>query len=643
MSGPAIHHVVAKRFLHEYLQHRYTDPASVNFWAKMDAGNFAPPFHLGAQGPDFLFFNMNDWPAGGAIKTVAQVYGEVEDFLADIVEQVKAMVPQELWDAIDYLETLADTAVERSATLSEIAQLTGDVQQNIDAIKTVVMTKLEEYVTSSYDLFSLVSHPQQHGQDYPDWWWFDVMHIRRTGKFTEALLKYSSHGTMERAYALGYLTHYAADIVGHPFVNAVAGGPYRTHGQRHKVVENHQDVWAFDRYMGTEFITSNLAKDYIVSGDPHKLPAGIKDLILKSLHKVYYKNGKPLYGKDIKGDDLDIAYKYWLKWFTGATNSMALPPPKPYSLSAEVVEVWEKFKDNAGDVLDYMGSSSSGGWSIWGFFEALAALILGPFLLAAALVDFLLGLITTLGAAPIRFLLSLSYEALYNAYQNLRQGLVMNGFAFPPVSQLNNFMVKHMINTKELDIFGHNANSLPLANAYPSLKFKLAGAESESHLVYPFPTAANKEPDTATGFPSSYFGKDPSWYIDSRKNAYNKDRTEYFRGFVETATAPPSEADINAHYAELAVKAKLNGMGNAIAFSDAMYSEFLSATPGRHLPDFSFDSDKGYGFKCWRKVKDVSFVNKPLNDVGKTNVEIEVSKKVLNKVTDIIDPNTDNL
>ncbi|MEI6577162.1 MAG: zinc dependent phospholipase C family protein [Bacteroidota bacterium] len=642
MSGPAIHHVVAKRFLDEYLKQKYTDVNSTNFWNKMESGDFAPPFHLGAQGPDFLFFNMSDWPMGGAIKTVAQVYGEVEEFLADVVEKIKSVVPQALWDAIAYLDTLADTAVERSATLSEIAQLTGDVQNNIDAIKTIVMTKIEEYITSSYDLFSLVSHPQQQGQDYPEWWWFDAMHIRRTGKFTEALLKYSSHGTMERAYALGYLTHYAADVVGHPFVNAVAGGPYRTHGQRHKVVENHQDVWAFDQYMGREFITSNLASEYVINGNPNELPSGLKDLILKSIQKVYYKNGVNVYGKNIQGSDLDIAYKFWLKWFTGATNSMALPAPKPYSLTAEVVECWEKFKDNAGDVLNYMGSSSSGGFSIWGFFEALAALILGPFLLAAALVDFLLGLVTTLGAAPIRFLLSLSYEALYNAYQNLRQGLVLNGFAFPPVSQLGHYMTKHMVKTSEPDIFGHNANSLPLAACYPALKFKLGSALSESHLVYPFPVSVNKEPDKATGFPSSYFGKFPSWYIDNPRNIYNRERDDYFRNFIESGAIHPTPVELDTKYTQLGDKAKQAGLGNAIAFSDALYTDFLTAS-GRRIADFSLDSDKGYAFKCFRKVKDISYINKPINSFHETNVEMETSKTVLNIVTDIIDPNTENL
>ena len=34
------------------------------------------------------------------------------------------------------------------------------------------------------------------------------------------------------AYSLGYTTHYVTDVVGHPFVNQVVGGPWRLYWQR---------------------------------------------------------------------------------------------------------------------------------------------------------------------------------------------------------------------------------------------------------------------------------------------------------------------------------------------------------------------------------------------------------------------------
>jgi hypothetical protein len=51
----------------------------------------------------------------------------------------------------------------------------------------------------------------------------------------------------ELAFAIGWITHCATDVVGHPFTNAKCGGPFRLHWQRHHLVENHFDAAAYDR------------------------------------------------------------------------------------------------------------------------------------------------------------------------------------------------------------------------------------------------------------------------------------------------------------------------------------------------------------------------------------------------------------
>lgn len=638
MPGPAVHHIIAERYLQDVLQVNYTDRKSAAFWSKMAGATMRPVYLLGAQGPDFLFFNMNDWPAGGAVKSIAQIYWEVNDFLEELVEKVKSMIPPQLWQAIDALEAMAETAVERSATLSEIAALAGDVQKNIDGIKTLIETKIEEYVTGSFDLFELVKHPQQHGQDYPEWWWFDTLHIRRSGRFVGQLLKDSKHGTLQRAYALGYMTHYAADAVGHPFVNIVAGGPYRTHGQRHKVSENHQDVWAYNHYNGGELITSNLAQHYVVDGNPKELPSALTKFILSCIRRVYYEGGNSLYGKDINEDDLNVAYRTWLTWFRGATNDAGLPLPKPYSLTAEIAEAWDKFVDNVGDIADLVGQGMSGGGGLLGFLKALAALIAGPILLAAALVDFIIGEVTTLAAAPIRFFLSLTYQALYDAYQNLRKGLVMNGFAFPKIADLTDPFTRHMLETSVPDMFGHNAASLRAAGAYPASKFKMAGLGNESHLVYPWPTPASAEVDPCVGAPNLYYDAKATWYINHPKHVFNRDQYEYFRSFAEAGTSGVSETAVEAKFAEFAKKAKVGGLGNAMAFGDALYAEFLRKGADTQFIDLNLDSDRGYAFKSWRKVTDSSFLNSPISDVSKVNVAIETDRKVPDVNDDILYP-----
>ena len=73
-----------------------------------------------------------------------------------------------------------------------------------------------------------------------EWFWADVLHYWRSGKFVENLVaraKASGNPNLI-AYAYGYVSHYATDVVGHPFVNQVVGSPWRTYWQRHHLVEN---------------------------------------------------------------------------------------------------------------------------------------------------------------------------------------------------------------------------------------------------------------------------------------------------------------------------------------------------------------------------------------------------------------------
>lgn len=637
MSGPAIHHIVAREYLDKVLKAKYTDPKSKAFWNEIENGKYAPVYKLGAQGPDFLLFNMNDWEASGTVKTLAQIYFEVEEFIEEFVQKLKELIPEEVWVLISTLETMEETAVERSALLSEISQCLQAVQNNIDALSKIVENKIEEYILNSVDVFKLLKDPQQDGTDFPNWWWFDTLHKRRTGRFMKELLTKSAENSMERAFALGYLTHYSADTVGHAYVNAISGGPYRTHMQRHKLAENHQDVWAYKQYVGGEFVESKLAeKQYIIDGNEDELPADLKKFIMECLHRTYFDGEKPLYGKEIKEEDMDISYRLWLKWFKMATNDIELPAPKPYDLTDEVVEAWEKFEDNISDIFSIPGSSGNGG--IWGFFEALAAIIAAPFLAAAAAVDFILGEIATLGAAPMRYLLSLSYEYLYDAFLNFRHGVVLTGLKFPTIADLNFDPVKHLTNTGAVDRNGRNADSLKNASTYPANKFKLKYAESESHLIYPIPDNGKFEDDSVTGFPDSYFGKTPDWYMTDPNNRFVEMVYKFYKNFEESEVENPDPSLVNSRFMELFRAAKKNGLGNALQLSDYIYSEFLRIGNDCNPPEFNLDSDRGYAFKCWRKVSETALINSPLNDRSKTNVEIEGDPHVLNVRTDIIDP-----
>lgn len=623
MPGPAIHHLVAKEVANALKSK--LDPSFQPFLNQL-SGPYSSAFFLGSQGPDFLFFNTKD--VHPTLKKVIDLYLDITDFIEDVKAKILAIIPQELKDAVEALDAAWDDVAARSSTLTEISQLMTEAKNLLALLMEDVTAKLEEFITHNVEIFDLLKSPIQDGQNFNEWWWFDALHYRRTGKYAQTLLGNSTPGSLEHAYALGYLTHYAADIVGHPFVNIVAGGPYRTHPKRHKLVENHQDVMAYKTYTGgDEFIQSKLGEEYIINGDEKHLPVTLNQFILDSLKKVYFENGNSLYGSEMTPDDLDDAYRLWLMWFRKTTNALDLPKPVPYSFTAEMEEVWNTFVDNLSDMGGSIADGLSGSSGILGVLKALATAVLAPFLAAAAAIDAVLGAITTLGAAPIRFMISLAYDELYNSYMNLHQAVVLNGFGFPFNSQLSNYLIEHVFNSGTKDTLGTNAGNL--MSIFPTQKFKPAGMECECHLVYPIPGIATLEKDKSTGAPKIYYGIDQNQYMFGPIH-FDRERYERFKTFVEK-TGSENESATNERFAALSSMAIEETFGSAVDFGCILYTDFLNH---QKLADFNLDADRGIGYEVWRKVAKFADVN----DETKPHVAVTTDNLVLNTQTDIIPP-----
>ncbi|MFH0896003.1 MAG: zinc dependent phospholipase C family protein [Bacteroidota bacterium] len=624
MSGPAIHHLVAKNFANKL---KATLPPDQSAMAEKLTAGHAPYFFLGSQGPDFLFFNTKDMDP--TIRKFVEMYYDVVDFIEEFKKMLIGIIPEELIQAVETLETVWDNLVERSSAIEEITEIAADVSNTISLLKANLEAKVKEYITDNVEVFDLLKHPIQDGQPHKDWWWFDTLHYRRTGQYADALLKNSPVGTPEHAYALGYLSHFACDTVGHPFVNIISGGPYRTHPKRHKLVENMQDVWAYKNFANNgEFIQSKLSEEYKFNGDATKLPPKLNKLILDSIRDVFNKNGSTQYGKSMTSSDLDDAYRMWMTWFEKTTNALDLPLPQPYSFTAEIQEVWDTFTDNTSDIFDWVGNSGGNG-GILGFLSFLAALILAPILLAAAAIDAIAGAIATVGAAGARFLISLAYEFLYNSFMNFHQGVVLNGLAFPFKNQLDHYLVKHVLNSSSPDVIGNNANTF--APHYPFGKFSLPGLESEGHLIYPY---LNIEKDACTGAPKSYFDANASHYMFGKIELSDKAYKKYID--FQEKNGNMNEADVNARFGQLQAQAARDSLGNAVDLGKFLYNKFLE---GKKIGDFNLDADKGIAFQSWRKVKKFS----DLNDPNAPHVAVTTDNTVLNTRTDIINPNNDIL
>jgi hypothetical protein len=222
----------------------------------------------------------------------------------------------------------------------------------------------------------------------------------------------------------------------------------------------------------------------------------------------------------------------------------------------------------------------------------LGALILGALAAAAALIDAVLGAITTLGSATIRYAACLIYEQLYNAYETFRLAVAMNGLAFPLVEHLADPRIAHFANPSLTDVNG--ASVFTVLGRLPALKWTVPGlTHNERHLVYP-PTDA--ELPSIFAVPASYLDKESTWYawgdIPQRQGVLDE-------LLALTPDADPAGNDDGTKLAQILDDENL--LGNALMLSETMYDRIRT---GKAVPDFNLDGDRGYGYLCWSQRGD---------------------------------------
>jgi len=642
MPGPALHHMIADRLkasisLNEGLGAKATAAQYTALQNLLADPKNLPYLFFGCQGPDYLFFNTKDMPA--PIGTLTNLYFEVGDFIEEFKRTLLAVVPQPVLDALEAFDETVNEVIEDSALLSELQQTFEDLNRLLEGFSATLIEAVKKFITD-FNLFEIVSHPYRDGAEPEKWWWFDALHYRKTGKFSQALLEAASQNPNDPKilYALGYLTHYCADTVGHPYVNLVSGGPYRSHAQRHKTGENYQDVFNMMNETGVDWNRSKLHALYnfnfngIIDTENNEpdsftnLPNDLAELIARTMNTIYQEDpdATPEYGPEISPDDVNNAYRLYYRWFKNATDTGTLPPPVAYSFSAELREVWEKTMDKLEDVGDFLEDAfdEAGDWGILSIFLALAALIIGAAMAAAALADGVAGAIATLGTSTIRAAACLIYEQIYNAYQNFRLGVAMNGLAFPMQEHLNDPRLTQFANPANTDPTGVNGTAV--APFLPLLKFipeNLLDAvfHQERHLVYPT-TAPEK--DHVMGMLGSYLSQPSTHYAFGRIPF----QPEHILDELEKLT-PDANPALNDNGDMLARLFGKGSLGNAMTLIEKCHERFQDK---KNLIDFNLDGDRGYGYLCWTQ-------NQGSPDAPDTPKVLQVNNPTDN------DPNNDNI
>jgi hypothetical protein len=242
---------------------------------------------VGAIGPD-LFFFCQDYSSGPLAEFEFQddllmlamrvaywvdaardqnwepllvLLAEVNQTFASIVRLLLKL--QAVWD--DFIQAWdATIGPIVSSVDSALNDLSGGVlsaagaavSEFIDAIEQVAIEELATFA----DVFSWFSLKMRVGWDEKAFVWSDMLHYRKTNQMARALLEeaerqFKLNGdetqfAQFQAFALGWVCHLGTDVIAHSFVNEQCGGPFRTHWQRHHLIENHIDAWNY-RQSGT--------------------------------------------------------------------------------------------------------------------------------------------------------------------------------------------------------------------------------------------------------------------------------------------------------------------------------------------------------------------------------------------------------
>jgi hypothetical protein len=424
-----------------------------------------------------------------------------------------------------------------------------------------------------------------------------MLHYRRTGLFARGLVRPDGLTPRQRAFAYGYLSHVAADVVGHPYVNSIVGAPYRLNVQRHVTAENFQDSWKFARYYGGESINRTLLSRM---GLPDRLPTDVGDLLDRAFHGAYgdlpvdrrprkLHNSDGFYTRAQIDETYDVFYRV-LKLmesmaverptepFSGAADILAdaldafTPPPSPpdppssacswtdilaIGMTESSRDCYNEFFEELESWLDYLGELIA--WTLQSLMN---------------LIDLVLALLLSL---PICVLLALLYGIqllCYQAYRSARLALATTGFLMPEPDELETSIGRNLITLAD-----------PCARSVKY--FPSRGTPPRSHLVCPTPDTEN--PVTWSGLRETGSDATPDRYICQDPFSFNA-----WRAYA-LANGPGQTRSLQSDRLAIGNATDLTAWMIANAHDPASVPE-RDAVLFAH---WNLDADRGYGYRAW--------------------------------------------
>ena len=207
-----------------------------------------------------MYFLLDTGPVSQKVQDLVVKYFATLRVIERLSDQASAV-----WEKA--LQTADDTVP--CAMLGVLDTGLGEIGDTLNLFTGAIASGVESLVVDGLgvNLLSIFQSPRQRGDAPTNWYWADHLHYHKVDVFSQNLLDLAflsptykdSHEL--RAYALGYFSHVIGDVVGHPYVNQIVGGPYRLHRWRHTLVENFIDGYVWSRthepYEGPDTISGD--------------------------------------------------------------------------------------------------------------------------------------------------------------------------------------------------------------------------------------------------------------------------------------------------------------------------------------------------------------------------------------------------
>ncbi len=580
--------------------------------------------YLGSVAPD-MYFLAPDISDGqrDLMYWLIDMYDTAIAPVVDLYENYIKPVEKALDEFTEPVDVVLD-----AVTCGALRDLGDDADDLVERAKQTMLTFLTELATNSVNLFQIFTPPIQEGKHEKEWFWFDMLHYRNTSDYVVKCVQSlpGPQAPKEKyeiglAYAMGHLTHIAGDVTGHPYVNEIVGGPYRSHNRRHHIVENFIDVWTHDHYHHEELIGAKLHRKFTggelldtlgtlraVAENALNPPDRLRDLfryLEMAFQTTYGAVPHPTRLSSEYLTDEDISMSYWLSLaFLKMSTDCVLPPIEaPYDdLLEEINNQMEDLNDAVGDRPEPPDGPDMC-WSFWDddcdfswdAFEDFVDFVkesiqyLGESIVwALNVLKELLELIycTVVEALflPIRALLWLIRHLLTELYNSFREALVVAGIALPSVDYLENSPLGAKFTTalgtwESFKLFPHRQ---PPSSLIGGLLFP-----DDSHLVHP---STSGEHDLTMSGPYLEGRRPTSFIEDAMRDQSLLDR------FIQPPT-PRKTWDVERDALQ-----QDTSIGSAVDYAvDLIFEVYGMWKDGNSidLPNWNLDGDRGYGYKCW--------------------------------------------